>query len=159
MQKICPRILCLLPILLFPLASEGQQIKSIKVAVSNPGVSARSAADVTIPIDALRQIAPDFKPGSLIVTASDAGTLEQDAAVLETEELPHAVGALQSGKRQAEFSHGGVTRDLQLQLENIIAPRQWIFTHTHQGFGADTTGVGRLRILIGLRCHSRSEAA
>ncbi len=104
MSKICPRILCLLPVLLFPPASEGQQIKSIKIAVSNPGVSAHSAADVTIPIDALRKIAPDFRPGSLIVTASDAGTLEQDAAVLETEELPSQVDDLDGDGKGDELA-------------------------------------------------------
>jgi len=66
----------------------GQQIKNIKVAVTNPGSSARNTSDIVIPISEIRKVAPDFKPGAVIVTASDASTLEQDASILQTEELP-----------------------------------------------------------------------
>src|ERR1700722_2576621 len=91
MRKTYFRWLCLLPILFAGPAWGAQRIKNIKVAVSNPSSTARSAADVVIPIAEIRKVAPDFKPGALIVTVSDRSTLEEEAAVLETEELPSQV--------------------------------------------------------------------
>ena len=70
------------------------RIKNIKVAVSNPGDHPRKAADIVIPIAQIRKVAPDFTPGAMIVTATDASTLEQDASVLQTEELPSQVDDL-----------------------------------------------------------------
>src|SRR5580704_12210266 len=90
-RKACFGWLCLLPILFAGPAWGAQRIKSIKVALSNPSATARSAADIVIPIAEIRKVAPDFKPGALIVTLSDASTLEEDAAVLRTEELPSQV--------------------------------------------------------------------
>jgi unsaturated chondroitin disaccharide hydrolase len=44
------------------------------------------------------------------------------------------------GTNQQDFElHGGVTRDTELKLENDAAPGDWVFKHTHQGYGPDTT--------------------
>ena len=94
MRKVRFRILWLLPILCAASASGAQQIKSIKLAISNPSSTARNSADIVVPIADIRRVAPDFKPGAEIVTASDATTLEQDASVLQTEELPSQVDDL-----------------------------------------------------------------
>ena len=95
---------CLLPILFACPAWGAQRIKNIKVAVSNPSSTARSAADIVIPIAEIRKVAPDFKPGALIVTMSDASTLEEDAAVLQTEELPSQVDDLDGDGKADELA-------------------------------------------------------
>src|SRR5258708_32658144 len=96
MRKAYFRLLCLLPILFAGPAWGAQRIKNIKVAVSNPSSTARSAADVVIPIAGIRMAAPDFKPGAAMVTVSDASTLDEDASVLQTKELPSQVDERES---------------------------------------------------------------
>ena len=90
--------LCALP------AQGAQKIKNIKIAVSNPGDHPRNAADIVIPIAQIRTIAPDFTPGALIVTASDASTPEQDASILQTEELPSQVDDLDGDGKGDELA-------------------------------------------------------
>jgi len=97
MLSIIPA-LCALP------AQGAQKIKTIKVVVSNPGDHPRNAADIVIPIAQLRGDAPDFTPGALIVTVSDASTLEQDASTLQTEELPSQVDDLDSDGKGDELA-------------------------------------------------------
>src|SRR6266478_8027605 len=80
-------LLCMFP----GLAGGRQNIKSIKVAITNPSPDARPGADVVIPIAEIRKVAPDFTPGSIVVAASDAATLAQDAATLQTQELASQV--------------------------------------------------------------------
>jgi unsaturated chondroitin disaccharide hydrolase len=104
MRKAYFRLFCLLPILFACPAWGAQWIKNIKVAVSNPSSTARSAADIVIPIAEIRRVAPDFKPGALIVTMSDASTLEEDAAVLQTEELPSQVDDLDGDGKADELA-------------------------------------------------------
>jgi len=104
MRKAYFRLFCLLPILFACPAWGAQWIKNIKVAVSNPSSTARSAADIVIPIAEIRKVAPDFKPGALIVTMSDASTLEEDAAVLQTEELPSQVDDLDGDGKADELA-------------------------------------------------------
>ena len=113
MHKAYFRWLRLLPILFVGPAWGAQQIKNLKVAVSNPSSTARSASDIVIPIAGIRKVAPDFKPGALIVTVSDASTLEEDAAVLQTKELPSQVDDLDGD---------GKADELAFQVD--LAPRQ-----------------------------------
>src|SRR5260221_11524830 len=80
------------------------RIKNIKVAISNPGSLPRKAADIVISITQIRKVAPDFTPGSMIVTASDASTLEQDASALQTEELPSQVDDLDGDGKGDELA-------------------------------------------------------
>jgi unsaturated chondroitin disaccharide hydrolase len=94
---------------LFPAVFAGavradQPIKNIKIVVSNPSETARIAANVVIPIAEIRKVAPDFKPGAAIVTASDASTLEEDAALLQTEELPSQVDDLDGDGKADELA-------------------------------------------------------
>jgi unsaturated chondroitin disaccharide hydrolase len=104
MRKAYLRLSYLLLILLAGPPCRAQQIKNIKVVVSNPSSTARSAADIVIPIAEIRKVAPDFKPGALIVTLSDASTLEEDAAVLRTEELPSQVDDLDGDGKADELA-------------------------------------------------------
>ncbi|HKV40645.1 MAG TPA: DUF4861 family protein, partial [Blastocatellia bacterium] len=86
------------------IVSAEPRIKAIKVAVENPATEARPGADVVISIEALRRIAPDFTPGSVIVTATEAATVEQDAATLETTELPSQVDDLDGDGKGDELA-------------------------------------------------------
>jgi len=104
MRKAYFRLLCLFPILFAGPAWGAQRIKNIKLAVSNPSSTARSAADIVIPVAEIRRVAPDFKPGAVIVTVSDASTLEQDASVLQTEELPSQVDDLDGDGKADELA-------------------------------------------------------
>ncbi len=69
-------------------------LKSIKVAVTNLTDENRPAEDVVLSVPKLKKIAPDFYAGSQIVTASDASTIAEDAAVLHPTELPSQVDDL-----------------------------------------------------------------
>src|ERR1700693_98328 len=80
------------------------QIKNIKIAISNPSDRPRRAADIVIPIVQIRKVAPAFTPGALIVTASEASTLEQDASVMHTEELPSQVDDLDGDGKGDELA-------------------------------------------------------
>src|SRR5215472_5395315 len=69
-------------------------IKNIKLAITNPSSEARPAANVVLPIPEIRKVARDFTPGAVIVTTSAASTLAEDAATLETAELPSQIDDL-----------------------------------------------------------------
>jgi len=78
--------------------------QNIKIAISNhwrPCTKSRGHCDS---IAQLREVAPDFTPGSMIVTASDASTLEQDASALQTEELPSQVDDLDGDGKGDELA-------------------------------------------------------
>lgn len=113
MQKRFIAALWIIPAICAGSAQCEPQVKNIKIAISNPGDRPRNAADIVIPIAQLRRVAPDFTPGAVIVTASDASTLEQDASVLQTEELPSQVDDLDGD---------GKGDELAFQLD--LAPRQ-----------------------------------
>ncbi|MGB2623103.1 MAG: DUF4861 family protein [Candidatus Acidiferrum sp.] len=116
MSKVHFRVLGLvlmLPLLCAAAAPAGQEIKNIKVAVSNPSSTARSAADMVIPITDIRKVAPDFEPGAVIVTASDASSLDADVATPQTDELPSQVD---------DLNGDGKADELAFQID--LAPRQ-----------------------------------
>src|ERR1700678_3801058 len=69
-------------------ASAAPRTKVIKLAITNPTASARAAEDIVVPVAALKRIAPDISAGSVIVTTSNAATLDQDALTLAATELP-----------------------------------------------------------------------
>jgi hypothetical protein len=79
-------------------------IKSVKIAVENPTHSVRAAADVVLSIPDLRRIAPDFTPGSTLVTCTSAATMEQDAAIAESTELPSQVDDLDGDGKADEIA-------------------------------------------------------
>ncbi|HXS95802.1 MAG TPA: DUF4861 family protein [Candidatus Limnocylindrales bacterium] len=72
------------------LASAGaaQRVNVIHLAVTNPGATPRPAQNIVVSVEALKRIAPAFKAGDAIVTTSNARTVEEDAATLQTTELP-----------------------------------------------------------------------
>src|SRR5216684_2533067 len=104
MHKRLLAVLWMFPALCAASAQGAPQIKNIKVAISNPGSHPRKAADIVISIAQIRKVAPDFTPGAMIVTASDASTVEQDASVLQTEELPSQVDDLDGDGKGDELA-------------------------------------------------------
>ena len=125
MRKAYFRVLWLILMPSVGSAWGGQQIKNIKLAVSNPSSTPRIAADIVIPVAEIRNVAPDFKPGAMIVTVSEASTLEEDASVLQTEELPS----------QADDLNGdGKADELAFQVD--LAPHQSRIVTISYGEGA-----------------------
>jgi unsaturated chondroitin disaccharide hydrolase len=70
------------------------RVRMLKLSVSNPGPEARPAEGIVVPWSLLRQVAPGLTPATLVVTTSEARTLEEDEATLLTEELPSQVDDL-----------------------------------------------------------------
>lgn len=64
------------------------RVKVLKLTVSHAGDDPRPAENVVLRVADLKAIAPDFTPGSFVITATDAATVEQDAAVHHAQELP-----------------------------------------------------------------------
>jgi len=87
MRRICT-ILILTCCVVAGRAVAAPRIKVIKLSVSNPSKGIRLAEDVVVSVAELRRIAPDFRASDVIVTTSDAATLEEDARTLQTIELP-----------------------------------------------------------------------
>jgi unsaturated chondroitin disaccharide hydrolase len=63
------------------------RIKVLKLAITNTSSEARTAEDIVVPVASLKRIAPDFNAGNVIVTTSNAVTLDEDARTLQTTEL------------------------------------------------------------------------
>ena len=104
MNKKLLAALWIVPALCTSSARGASQIKNIKVAISNPGDHPRKAADIVISITEIRKVAPDFTPGAMVVTASDASTVEQDASATQTEELPSQVDDLDGDGKGDELA-------------------------------------------------------
>jgi unsaturated chondroitin disaccharide hydrolase len=113
MHKKLLATLWIVPVLCTTSAQGAPQIKNIKIAISNPGDHARKATDIVLSIAEIRKVAPDFTPGAMIVAASDASTVEQDASSTQTEELPAQVDDLDGD---------GKADELAFQID--LAPRQ-----------------------------------
>jgi len=104
MHKKLLAALWIVPALCTTSAQGAPQIKNIKVAISNPGDHARKATDIVLSIAEIRKVAPDFTPGAMIVAASDASTVEQDASSTQTEELPAQVDDLDGDGKADELA-------------------------------------------------------
>src|ERR1035438_5468140 len=85
-------------------AHAAPRIKVIKVAVTNPTGATRLAEDVAIPVADLKRIAPDFAAGSVIVTASAAATLAEDARTVQTTEIPSQADDLDGDGKYDEIA-------------------------------------------------------
>src|SRR5690349_1285002 len=92
--------------LLTPLATiqAAPRINVIKLSITNPTSQLRLQEDITISVAELKRIAPDFKAATIIVTTSDAATLNEDAQVLETLELPSQADDLDGDGRLDEIA-------------------------------------------------------
>src|SRR5436853_2690073 len=79
-------------------------LKSIKIAVTNPSDQNRPAENIVLSVAELRKIAPDIYIGSHIVTAADASTVAEDAAVLHAQELPSQVDDIDGDLKADELA-------------------------------------------------------
>lgn len=64
------------------------RIHHLKLLVTNPSDMARTAENIVLSVPALIAVAPGLKAGNAIVTATDAATIEADAKIMQTVELP-----------------------------------------------------------------------
>jgi len=95
----------MLSLVAFAVTAKAQQpIENIKILVTNPSDMTRIGANIVVSVSELRKVAADFKPGALVVTTSDASTLEQDAMVLQTEELASQVDDLDGDGKADELA-------------------------------------------------------
>ena len=105
MRNLLCILATLLPVAMISVPVRAQaHIKVIKIAVTNPSDVQRNAEDVVVPIPVLKKIAPDFAPASVIVTTSGAATIAEDAATLETQELPSQVDDLDDDHKADELA-------------------------------------------------------
>ena len=112
-------------------ANAAPRIKVLKLSVTNPSNEIRSAADIVVSVAELKRIAPDFKAGDVIVTTSDASTVEEDARTLQTIELPSQADDLDGDNKHDELA-------FQIDLK----PRQTRIVTIAYG---DTATIQRLR--------------
>jgi unsaturated chondroitin disaccharide hydrolase len=85
-------------------AAAAPRIKVVKLSVTNPTNETRAAEDIVVSVADLRRIAPDFQAGDVIVTTSDAATLEEDARTLQTIELPSQADDLDGDNKFDELA-------------------------------------------------------
>ena len=107
MRKKATLLLALLSSMLFPLVTRLQatpRIKVIKLAVSNTSNQTRPQENIVVSVAELKRIAADFKAGTIIVTTSDAATLDEDARTLETIELPSQADDLDGDGKYDEIA-------------------------------------------------------
>src|SRR5260370_38260978 len=78
------------------------RVKVLKLSITNPTDQLRSHENIVVNVADLKRVAPDFKAGEVIVTTSDAATLEEDARTDQTMELPSQADALNAAKKKAE---------------------------------------------------------
>ena len=103
-------------------------LKVIKIAVTNSSAEDRPEADITLSIAELRKVAPDFYAGSQIVTATDASTVEEDAAVLKATELPSQIDDLDGDHKPDELAFQVDLRPHQTRIVTIAyGPADRIF--------------------------------
>src|SRR5215510_6221341 len=75
--------------LFFPLESRAaSHIKVVKLQVTNPTDDVRAAENIVLSVARLKQVAPDFDPANFIVVVTDAATVDEDAKVIQTKEVP-----------------------------------------------------------------------
>src|SRR5258706_14423483 len=79
------------------------RIKVLKLAVTNPTDQLRLHENIVVNVADLKRIAPDFKAGDVIVTTSDAATIEEDARTIQTIELPSQADDLDGDNKDDEM--------------------------------------------------------
>ena len=105
--------------------------KVLKLSITNPANETRLHENIVVNVAELKRIAPDFKAGDVIITTSDAATIEEDARTLQTVELPSQADDLDGDNKYDELA-------FQIDLK----PRQTRIVTIAYG---DTSTIQRLR--------------
>lgn len=124
-----------------PAALAVPRIKVLKLVVSNPTDEARGHENVVLSVAELKRVAPDFRAADCIVTTSDASTLEEDAATLQTTELAS----------QADDLDGDGKYD-ELAFQIALKPRQSRVVTVAYG---DAAAIARIRGDYPARTHAK----
>ncbi len=85
-------------------ATATPHIKTVKFTVTNPADTPREAEPIVIAIPEIKRIAPDFNAGLVVVTVTNATSIEEDAAVLQAEEVPSQVDDLDGDGKADEIA-------------------------------------------------------
>ena len=80
------------------------RVKVLKLAITNLTDDLRLHENVVVSVAELKRVAPDFRAGDVIVTTSDAATLEEDARTLQTIELPSQADDLDGDNKYDELA-------------------------------------------------------
>ena len=87
-----------------PPPANSPRIKVLKLSVTNPSATSRTAENIVVPVAALKRIASDFAAGAVIVTTSDAATLDEDARTNALIELPSQADDLDGDGKYDEIA-------------------------------------------------------
>ena len=85
-------------------AAAAPRVKVLKLSITNPTDETHLHENIVVSVAELRRIAPDFRAGDVIVTTSDAATLEEDARTLQTIELPSQADDLDGDNKYDEIA-------------------------------------------------------
>src|SRR5713226_2632953 len=124
-------LICLVFLMTATSGLAAPRLKVLKLSVTNPTDELRLDEDIVVGVAELKKIAADFKAGDVIVTTSDAATLEEDARTLQTIELPSQADDLDGDNKYDELA-------FQIDLK----PRQTRIVTIAYG---DTATIQRLR--------------
>src|SRR6266446_887827 len=86
------------------LVAARSRINVLKLSLTNPTDELRLHENIVISVAELKRVAPDFKAGDVIVTTSEAATLEEDARTLQTIELPSQADDLDGDNKYDELA-------------------------------------------------------
>jgi unsaturated chondroitin disaccharide hydrolase len=117
------------------------RIKVLKIAVTNPSAELRAHENIVVQVAELKRIAPDFKAGAMIVTTTDAATLDEDARTLQAIELP---------SQADDTDVDGKLDEITFQIE--LKPKQTRIVTIAYG---DSATIARLRSDYPKRTHAK----
>ncbi len=107
-MKLAPKhfasVICLLFLMAGTSAVAAPRIKVLKLSVTNPTDETRLHENVVVNVAELKKIAPDFKASEVIITTSEAATLDEDARTLRTVELPSQADDLDGDRKLDEIA-------------------------------------------------------
>ncbi len=81
-----------------------------------PGSAAREAEPIVLSLAELKKLAPELQPTTIVVTVTDAKTIEEDAAILQAEEVPSQIDDLDGN---------GTADELAFQVKLAPGRRGW----------------------------------
>lgn len=112
--RLATKLCGVLFLLVAATASSGApRVKVLKLLVTNPTDQSRLQQDIVVSVADLKRIDPDFKASDIVITTSEAATWEEDAATVQTTELPSQVDDLDGDRKLDEIA---------FQID--LAPRQ-----------------------------------